>query len=456
MRNHEFYNKSLVNISFTKILICIIAGLLAGLSPYLFITFDPKFLWFTLFLISVFGVFLFGCITGLKTKGFLDFMSPYILFPIMYLVIYGPGIHKALTLSEQQGKSALFYASIAFISYLAGALTFSSVFLNADKREIKSITINDKVYKRLIKYPLIIGLVSMLAFWAKAGTIPALMGDLENSRVGALSGNGLFYYFSMSIMISVWVYFSRSNKFLKSFAFLLFGCLMLASTGWRNTSIALIFVSLTIFHYKKPIKLSRLIIAGIVIIVLIAVSGLFRIASSDLTGYKLMGMMESGNYVGAFFSYLYNYPVVFTDNLMLVINHFSDSASLLHGKSLFWNFGILMPGSSYPAFDFYLKDLLRVGFAGGGLPPTIIGDLYLNFGLIGIIFGMMIVGGLWSFLYYKLLNNKDNLIGVASVIVLYYLSVSIRGGLENITLTTTWLLIILIVYRIISKFKVVK
>jgi len=450
------YVFSYTNLQIQIITYLLIGSLLGITIPLILENLSYKYLFFILFVLLVFCAILFGCIYCFKVYGFLDFMSPYILIPLMYLVIYGPGVHKALTLDQQVGEKILFFVSIAFVAYLVGAMSVNGAYLKMQKRKTiynNNIVTDELIYKRIVRYTFIVGVVAMLAFWAKAGSIPALMSDLENSRVGALSGNGVFYYLSMCIMVSIWVLFLRNDDFKKVIIPLIFGCLMLLSTGWRNTSIALIFVAITIYHYKKHIKLRTLILAGICLVILIAVSGLFRIYSSDLQSYKLMNMMNSGDYIGAFFSYLYNYPVVFTNNLTLVLNYFPEFSNLLHGKSLFWNFGILLPGSTYQAFDFYLKDLLHVGFAGGGLPPTIIGDLYLNFGLLGVFLGMMLFGALWSYMYFKFITNKNNLIGLTSVIVLYYLSVSIRGGIENITLTTTWLLILILIFRSVSKYK---
>jgi oligosaccharide repeat unit polymerase len=419
---------------------------------------EAKFLLYTLFLILIFSVIFIGFLYSFKTHGYLDILSPYVYFPLMYLVIYGVGPHKALTISEETGYKVLFIIFLGFLAYLIGALAVSSILVNRKDTKNKSnpivIPSFEGRYKRIVKITFYIGVISMVAFWAKAKGIPALMSDLENARVGALQGNGIPYYLSMSIMVSVWVFFLMEKKLKKQIMYLIVGTALLMSTGWRNTSVALICVAILIYHYRNPIPLRKLILTGITLVIVISVSGLFRIYSSDLQTYKLMDMMESGNYIGAFFSYLYSYPVVFTDNLILVLNGFSDPQSFLHGKSLFWNFGLLIPGFDIEAFDFFLKDYLRVGFAGGGLPPTLLGDLYLNFSYIGIFFGMVLVGALNSFLHYKFMNNKNNLIGLASVIALYYLSVSIRGGLENITLITTWLLILVLALSQISKYKI--
>ncbi|MBY0063447.1 MULTISPECIES: O-antigen polymerase [Priestia] len=450
------FNSTKRNFLFCSIII--LAGGIGFFSTFLGYKIETKFLFYVLFLLLILSVIFFGFISSYKIHGYLDILSPYVYFPLMYLVVYGVGPHKALTLNEETGYKVLLIVSLGFLSYLMGALMVSGILMNKKKRvtsdEKALSSLSSYSYKKIVKLTFFIGIISTVVFWAKAKGIPALASDLENSRVAALEGNGIPYYFSMSIMISVWVFFLIEKKLKKQVIYMILGMILLMSTGWRNTSVALICVAILIYHYRYPIPFRKLVFTGIILVVVIAVSGLFRIYSSDLQGYQLMSMMQSGNYVGAFFSYLYSYPVVFTDNLILVLDGFSHSMNFLHGKSLIWNFGLIIPGFDTQAFDFFLKDYLRVGFAGGGLPPTLLGDLYLNFNYIGIFLGMLIVGALNSFLHYKFINNKTNLVGLSSLIALYYLSVSIRGGIENITLITTWLLVLVFILSRISRIKI--
>ncbi|MCB5237678.1 O-antigen polymerase [Niallia circulans] len=428
-----------------KLVILVVSVFLGVGSAIIGTKIKGEYLIYTLFLALILSVIILGIIKSMKTHGYLDILSPYVFFPMMYLVIYGVGPHKALGISEEIGALALQIIGGGFLAFLLGALLMSAILLkksNETKVIIKEVTPDfEKRLSRISKIAFLIGTVAMLMFYVNARGIPILMSDLENSRVTALSGNGISYYLSMLIMISVWVYFLKEKKTSSKLLFLGIGMAFLLSTGWRNTAVALLLVCVLMYHYQRPIPFRKLAITGITIVIVIAVTGLFRIYSSDLQTYELMQMMMKGNYVQAFFAYLYNYPVVFTDNLLLVLNGFSDPNMYLHGRSFFWNFGLIIPGVNLEAFDFYLKDYLRVGFAGGGLPPTLLGDFYLNFGYTGVYIGMVMMGLLWTYLHYIFMMNKRNITGLTALIILYYLSVSIRGGIENITLITTWLLL---------------
>ncbi|MEY8752375.1 oligosaccharide repeat unit polymerase [Alkalicoccobacillus gibsonii] len=451
------YSKSHVLVLWIALIITLTV---ATLLPILI---DYRFLLYAFFLLVVISVIVLAIFYSLKTKGYLDILSPYIFFPVMYLVVYGVGPHKALTVyGDEIGNKVLLVISLGFIFFMLGSILASTLLMNNAAKKNSLITttnngsIRDKRLQRMFKFSVFIGIVALVMFFVNARGIPFLMSDLENSRVEALSGNGIPYYFSMFIMIGVWIYFIKSQSTKSKIIVLTFGVGLMLMTGWRNTAVALLLISILLYHYQKPIALKKLLFIGSLLIVIISVTGLYRIYSSDLQHYELMKLMNQGKYIQSFFQYLYNYPVVFTDNLILVLEGFNDSSKFLYGASFFWNFMLIIPWVEAEAFDFYLKDYLQVGFAGGGLPPTLLGDFFLNFGVIGIIIGMIFVGFLWKIIHHLFLLNKGNLVGLASVIILYYLSVSVRGGIENITLTVTWLLVALSIAFFSTKFVFVR
>ncbi|QJC51114.1 O-antigen polysaccharide polymerase Wzy [Paenibacillus albicereus] len=393
-----------------------------------------------LFVLLSLAVTIFGVTKGIMTRKFIDFMSPYILFPMMYLIIYAPGTNEVLNTNPELGSKLLTLVILGFVMFLLGAFMASSLFLKSPERG----TLNDSRtnYKKVIKLFYVIGGMFMLLYWAKSGGPPILHSDLENSRVASLSGNGIPFHMSLLMSVAIWFLFIKTEKFTfkKSFIPLFMTILLLMSTGWRSTAVALIFVALAIYHYKRPISLGRLGGIGALIISLIAGLGLLRIRSSN-SKFVLNDMMAQGDYFGAFIQYLYNYPVVFgKDILSAVISQLPNSAMpLQYGKTFFWNFQTMIPGNDAQPFDFILKVALRRGFDGGGLPPTLLGDLYINFSTAGIVLGMLILGFIWSMLHHLLLRNKSNILGLIAAITIYFLSVSIRGGIENVTLMTTWL-----------------
>lgn len=452
--SRQFYS---IKTWFWMFIVAILIGIICALFGS---SINSKYLTYSIFLIIVLAVIIFGIITSYKTHGYLDILSPYVFFPMMYLVIYGVGPHKALGINQEIGNLVLNVIAGGFCAFIIGALLMTSFLLKKGDRT-KSIDNNinfltGRRFNFISRLAFIVGLIALMMYFVNAKGIPILMNDLENSRVQALSGNGIPYYLSMLIMISIWVYYLSEKSLISKILLLLIGLILLLSTGWRNTAVALLLVCVLIYHYQRPIPFRKLVFTGIMLVLIITVTGLFRIYSSDLQAYELMKLMMEGKYLEAFFAYLYNYPVVFTENLILVLNGFNNSSTYLNGMSFIWNFGLIVPGVNIEAFDFYLKEYLHVGFAGGGLPPTLLGDFYLNFGYAGVFIGMTLMGALWKYLHYKFMTNKRNLVGLGALITLYYLSVSVRGGIENITLTTTWLLLALSILSILSKFKITR
>ncbi|MCM3749162.1 oligosaccharide repeat unit polymerase family protein [Paenibacillus pasadenensis] len=393
-----------------------------------------------IFVMSCLIISVVGVLNGIKNKKFIDFMSPYILFPLMYLVIYAPGTNEVMKLNPQLGDKMLFFLFTGLIMFLIGAWSASSIFLKASHRG--SFDDSGIIYTKWIKFYFILGVFFILVYWIKSGGIPIFSSDLENSRVSAISGNGIPFYMSLLMSVAVWLHFIKSDQYTvrKHLIPLLITVILLMSTGWRSTAVAFIFITLAIYHYKKPISLSKLGLIGTLIISFITIMGLFRIRSSN-SKFELNDMMESGNYIGAFMQYLYNYPVVFgKDILSAIISTLPNSnMPLQYGKTFLWNFQLMIPGNEAEPFDFILKGALGRGFDGGGLPPTLLGDLYINFAFPGIAVGMLLLGFAWSTLHYLMARNTTNIIGLVAAIIIYFFSVSIRGGIENITLMTAWL-----------------
>lgn len=441
-----------VKLSYQIIAIMIISSFIVFFTNIISGTSVRSF--FNLFVILTGATALIGIIKGLLIRRFLDFMSPYILFPLMYLIIYAPGTNEVIKLSPLLAEKMLGYLLTGFFMFLLGASFVSLIFLkHKDKEKLGPNTSIDFKFPMKVFYS--IGIFAMLTYWIKSGGIPAFMADVENNRVAAISGNGIPFHLSMLTMVVLWYYYTVSDKF--SFKrhglLLIFTILILFSTGWRNTSVALIFIALAIFHYKKPVSIIKMSLVSVFLVVLISVSGLYRISSST-NNFELSKMMEQGNYVGAFFQYLYNYPVAFgKDILSQVLVHIPDALPFQHGKTFLWNFQLMIPGNTTEAFDFILKVAMNRGFDGGGMPPTLIGDLYINFNYMGIVFGMMLVGMLWSLFHHLFLRNPSNVIGLVSAIFIYYLSVSVRGGIENITLTMTWLIVVSIALYLYAHYR---
>lgn len=390
--------------------------------------------------ITVVGV---GIWLGYRRNRYLDFMAPLVLMPGMFLVVYGLGAAAYADASYPEGEGLLRLLCLALLSYVAGVAWASTLF-KPGRGLIREREQRAHDYSAASRFAMAVGVLAMLVYWGQTGGVPILAGDLENSRVAALSGSGVPFYLSMLVMPAVWLrLLSRDGRLASSdYAWCAFATLVLLSTGWRNTAVALLFVALTIRHYKRPFQARWIVTLGIGLVLIITAVGLYRVYSSQLVYYSTYQQLARGDYLGAVWTYVVTYPQVFTNNFDLVVQGFPGTMPYQNGASFFWNLQLLVPGNTAQPFDFVLKEGLRRGFSGGGLPPTLVGEMYLNFGVTGIAAGMAGVGVAYT-LFHRLLTfaGSAQISRLVALVILYYLSVSVRGGLANVSITVVWLTI---------------
>jgi oligosaccharide repeat unit polymerase len=425
-------------------------GVLAAFSASLS---EARFLYYALLALS-FGSVAIGLIVGYRRYRQVEIVSPYVLFPLNYLAVFGIGAAVYLDRSiYTDGGHLLGLLLLGLAGYLAGVFWSNLVRIPGQWGKSADGPVSERDYRTVSLVALCIGVLAMMVFWAKAGGIPALQGNLESSRVSALSGQGIPFYLSMLVMPAVWLRYLSTDEPLSRSDLLLGGfCVaVLISTGWRNTAVALIAVAVLIRHYRRPFRPSTIILLGILLVVGAVSIGLYRVSSSDISGYRTFHELREGNYLGAVWTYLETYPRSFTTAFAAVVHGVPGKLPFQGGSSFFWNFQLLNPGHTAEAFDFHLKEALHLGFVGGGLPPTIPGEMYLNFGVEGVILGMFGVGFV-SMQFYKLLKRQrgQSVIALICIISLYYFSVTVRGGLGDVLLTWTWLCLVTLVMHAAS------
>ncbi len=438
----------------------LVAGVVACFAGLLVVQVTPQserpFLYFGLIVMTL-GTAVYGCFRGYRQHGYFDFMSPFVLMPLMYAVIYGIGAANYEDSAKfADGQWLLWLLLLGFIGYIGGVIWMTGILAwrtSTTSTDTQSVRSHDRDYTTAANVAMAIGLIAMIAYWGHSGGIPILQPNLENSRVAALSGEGIPFYLSMLVMPAVWLrYRTISGRLnLSQMGLCAFAALVLVSTGWRNTAVALVFVAVIIRHYKRPFAARRLAAFGGGLVLVISVVGLYRVYSSGIANYETYQKLHTGNYVGAFWAYIQTYPASFTQAFATVINGVPGQMPFQGGRSFYWNFQLLSLGHHPPPFDFLLKESLHVGFSGGGLPPTLVGEFYLNFGVTGIVAGLMVIGAVCAYVHHRLTQHGvGNLSAVLAAVILYYLSVSVRGGLGDVSITLVWLALVITLLHFVS------
>lgn len=219
-------------------------------------------------------------------------------------------------------------------------------------------------------------------------------GDLDSARVNSYAGNGAILYLNSMLVIILPMLFEEYKKGSISLGFfavlLIAGLGLLLLRGSRTGFLLVCLIMLLIAFREKGASLRSYVLAAM------------------LVAFCAVGLLFLRNILSGvstdFLSLILSQLTVSSKNLTYVLAAFPSSIDYQGGYTYLINLKMLLPG---PDLDFtlWLKEVLGMNYAGGGLTPTIIGEFYLNFGVAGVAIGMFLYGLLGSILYLLLLNN---------------------------------------------------
>ncbi|NML29119.1 O-antigen polymerase [Zoogloea dura] len=300
--------------------------------------------------------------------------------------------------------------------------------------------------KVLVKIFLGIGFLGGAIFFARAGQIPIMAENKEIARVDALSvsGNGYFLYLMTLLMVgvafkAVSVYSSpyRNERYEASaerFLFLvaLIVGVFLTGSGSRRYAIWTILYVLIVRHYC----VSRLSFRSVLMVAVVAFSAvnlfeMFRNPFSDTT-------------VDFTTTSLFRF-VIYASNFEKVLSSFVNSDIHYFGSTFFMDVLTMLPGKQMD-YQSWLKEQAGLEFEGFGIPPTIIGDFFINFGEVGVVLLCAVYGCLVRVLYSKCIVNK--VYGSGSLVVyVLLLEVSMKvltSGLSAQMMSAIWIFSVLV------------
>lgn len=261
-------------------------------------------------------------------------------------------------------------------------------------------------------------------------------------------GTTLFYLFSYMAGY-LWLYriLRQREKISVSFYSFVILTIFMKSTTGRIFSTLAYAMSYVVIYYYANVNHKRESGWYLVAFVFVAFVGLtfyfFRITSSLNYSNQL-----SASYLTTILTFFdFNsimYLAVDKGNLpnmavlMKILEGWGRDIPFLCGESLFtWIFGILpsfcRPEGYQPSV--MIKQIWYSHIPGGNLPPTGMGEMFVNFGYIGAVFGMYLFGMFCAFVNNLLLrfNNFWYLI-IYSNITLGFIMIYPKGEFDNLSL----------------------
>ncbi|KFF02445.1 O-antigen polymerase [Flavobacterium reichenbachii] len=382
-----------------------------------------------------------------------DFFQPEIFLNLYFIVLIGIGPIALYFFSSELFNSPQ-YQQVSYI-VLLGYIFINLGYYAASSTKRLAVESNDFIiykiklqksswkFKKSGYFFIFMGLAAAVIFFFRAGSIPILAANKESARVMALSiaGNGYFLYLMTIAMYGIALlalYSYLYNENIKSLFVLTFiVALVMTGTGSRRYFLWLciyVFMARHFLYASIPIK--KMFGFSIIGLLFINVFEMFRNPESMTT-------------VDLKTTFIYRF-VVYISNLEKVISAFIKKDSFEYGGTFFMDLVTALPGKQVD-YQSWLKEVTQLEFEGFGIPPTIMGDFYVNFGYAGIVGGCFLFGFIIRKLYNHLIVNKKSLFDIfLYTIALEIGSKIITSGLSAQSVSIVWLLVFVIIYKFVN------
>ncbi len=365
----------------------------------------------------------------------IDFFSPLWCFPLIYSLFYGPGV---LVIGYQDfpqplEQRLLWLVSLGLVSFVVG------VMLSKELRFRRSFVLTYRVAPAAMLL-IFVGyfLTLLIGAYILLTNTDLVLGnrDFNESRTLIIQrvGAPLLYLFRTNAIFFLlcFIFLNELGRMyglgrtMRPIAIVMFFVSAIAAsfTGYRINVLILVLSTVILYNMAiQRIKLRSLIVLFTLSVLFLVGYGALRI-QRDVTAFSLFGNLALESYLPAF-------------NTIRVI----EDNPQFHGRYLLNAFLTLLPGEQV-SMGLLLKERLGLNFEGGGFAPSILGGLYIDFGFLGTIMGMFLLG-MFSGIFYRVVCHRKTATGlVAYSFWMSYLLFAIRGGLLSEIYPVICLLII--------------
>jgi oligosaccharide repeat unit polymerase len=323
-----------------------------------------------------------------------ELFSPLIAFPVAYAIWFSLG---SLTLFDDRDAKVLQYSGVGLACYLAGVLLTGWKLSLKPTRPVFS---NEWESSRFWPVMGALGIATLLAYLYIVSQIGIVALDPEAAerrldlvKYGPFEAVLFTAAWTIFVFVTAQLWTRKDSRSLRRVAWIAVGlvALILLSLGSRGYLFVAVLTAVVARHYlKKRFHILKLALLATAIFVALSFYGYSRDATLSQTGFSFKngGAAEMAIFP-AIYAYLYvRQPV---ETLQDVIRVIPRTIPYQNGMLTFDALRTLLPGH-HEMSDMFFKQILGSDFVGGGQPATLLGPLYGDFGLIGIVVGMFVVG----------------------------------------------------------------
>lgn len=312
---------------------------------------------------------------------------------------------------------------IAILSFVIGVLISRKLFRHKEDAAAHEIGFAKGKEIPLLALNLF-GIFLLLLYGVWSGITYGLLtgNDIEDLRRTAEIGKGFIkepgiYFVSISSLLLTGCYMKAGKKKIfgiKSLFIIVYSCFVIFITVAHKVALFLpLLLLLGLYNKYCKISIKKLCFIGFIFIVGIGVVNFMR-TGLEKTEFINDLMWKS---VVVFAIYDANY-------VPIVKQVERGEIELQKGREYFQSAILIIPRFLYSekpvSFDYFLKEKLNRTFSGGGLPPTPVGSLFLNFGLFGVIIGMLTIGLIYNYLYILYITSSYSK-SVLLLFLIYYI-----------------------------------
>jgi len=336
-----------------------------------------------------------------------ELFSPLIAFPIAYVIWFSLG---SLALFDDRDAKVLQYSGIGLACYLAGVLLvgwrssikpWRPIFRNEWEPSRFWLIMGALGGATLLAYLYVISQTGIIALDPEAAERRAELGKYGPVEAVMFSGAWTILVFAAA---QLWTRAERPWTRRLGWAGLVLVALLLLSLGSRGYLFVPVLTAVVARHYLwKRFHILKLGLLALVVFVALSIYGYTRDATLSQGTISLKtGSVQELAIFPAIYAYLYvRQPVETLQDVFRVIPR---NIPYQNGMLTFDALRTLLPGH-HEMSDMFFKQILGSDFVGGGQPATLLGPLYGDFGLAGIILGMIATGIIVARTHHWMLNQ---------------------------------------------------